>query len=450
MPLAEIISHKHYVFNPLKNRPLVYLFCCIFFAGYIFDISLIGSLNPVYYVDLFSAIISIILIVLFFFKRIYINHVVQFQILVMLTNMILSHYINPIHVPEFPAIFLRNMIIMFMLIPIYGLYCGKYHISHIAIAYLWLYASLIIRVHDHFLVNNAPMLMSSSILYIFGVFYIFDTLESLHRNQLELSENLEEQKDQLVLKNIDLEIKNHQIHEQSHELTQLLATKDKLFSIVGHDLRNPFNTVLGFVALLKRNIDVYDKEKIIEFIGHIESSIDGSLNLLNNLLIWANTQTGNILFKPEKYNFRLILSDICPILNSAAHIKDIELTCWVDENLEVFADANMLNTILRNLVSNAIKYTEHGGRIDIYSETIDGFTQIRVCDNGIGMQETDVANILQTGELVSSPGTDGEKGTGLGLILCKDFIEKHGGRLSIESKLGEGSTFMFTLPQPKT
>ena len=227
---------------------------------------------------------------------------------------------------------------------------------------------------------------------------------------------------------------------------ELNTTKDKLFSIIAHDLKGPFNSILGFSDLLCSNIYDYDNKKNERFANIINTSAKNTLVLLENLLDWAKTQTGQIEFKPERLILEKAILEIVNVLNSSASIKSIKLKVSISDDIEVFADQNMLMTILRNLVSNAIKYTNTGGVVKLYATIISNQIEITVADNGVAMDKETISKLFRLDINHTTNGTANEKGSGLGLILCKEFVEKHGGKIWVESKRGVGSKFKFTLP----
>jgi len=250
-----------------------------------------------------------------------------------------------------------------------------------------------------------------------------------------------------------LEYKNHQINKMNDEietqrdyLKQLNSTKDKFFSIIAHDLKNPFNSIQGFTELMIENGHEYDEKKRLKFLKIIKGSTFKASSLLNNLLIWANSQSGNLEFKPEEVELIQKVSDVISLLEIQAINKDIQILNNISNNLFVDADQNMLAVILRNLISNAIKFTEMKGEIQITSKVSSNFVEITVKDNGVGIAQDDVDNLFSIEVKKSNIGTANEQGSGLGLILCKDFVEKHGGNLWVESSLNKGSEFKFTLP----
>ena len=251
----------------------------------------------------------------------------------------------------------------------------------------------------------------------------------------------------MLLKEIDQKTileKNIIIKQSKLKLEELYQTQNKLFSIIAHDLRNPFNNIIGLSELLKES----DTEKVeaIEYADLINSTAKNTLNLLDNLLNWAKSQTGELSFIPKKINLTKIISEIIWLKESLAKTKHISLTYSQTSDIELYTDGNILGTILRNLIANAIKFTNQGGHINILATTKEDQIQISVCDNGIGMSEETISKIFDQSTTMTSPGTENEGGSGLGLVLCREFVKRLNGRLWVESVEGQGSSFIFTLP----
>jgi signal transduction histidine kinase len=230
------------------------------------------------------------------------------------------------------------------------------------------------------------------------------------------------------------------------QLRQLNADKDRFISILGHDLTGPFNTLIGYSGLLLEDIRKLKIEEIEEQLIHINSAAQNTFKLLEEILIWARTQSGKIPFKPRNLSFRDICSDILATLSLNASGKNITINCAAADNLNLFADADMLKTILRNLVSNAIKFTNYNGEIKINAEERAGYVLVSVSDNGVGIEPGNMLKLFDLSYVHSTTGTADEKGTGLGLLICKDFVGKHGGAIWVESEKNKGSEFMFTIP----
>lgn len=244
------------------------------------------------------------------------------------------------------------------------------------------------------------------------------------------------------------------LRESEGRLRELNATKDKFFSIISHDLRSPFNSIMGFSNLLTSQIQNKDYEGIERY-GHIiQDSSQRAMNLLMNLLEWTRSQTGNMEFRPEKIDLSALADEATTLLNIAARDKSIRLQLKVKAPTYVQADRQMVGTILRNLVSNAIKFTEVGGKIIVSARQEKDQCVVTVADNGLGIKEESLGKLFRIDVSYSTLGTQNEVGTGLGLILCKEFVDKHGGKIWVESNRGNsgqesGSKFHFTLPMAK-
>ena len=236
------------------------------------------------------------------------------------------------------------------------------------------------------------------------------------------------------------------LEKYSEELNQLNITKDKFFSIIAHDLKNPFITLLGFSDMLIHEYDELTEEEKLQYITEIRNSAKSSHELLENLLEWSRSQTGRLEYEPHQFDIYELVRRNFLLLNPMAKTKGIQLICEVKENSSVYGDFDMVNTVIRNLISNAVKFTNKGGEIRISTETENGFLKLCICDNGVGMDEIALNKLFKLGEQNTTRGTSKESGSGLGLILCKEFIEKNFGKIWAESKIGDGSRFNFTIP----
>jgi PAS domain S-box-containing protein len=230
------------------------------------------------------------------------------------------------------------------------------------------------------------------------------------------------------------------------DLQSLNASKDKFFSIVAHDLKNPFQGLLGFSDFLHTDYEKLSEDERKEYIGYIRSTSKNAYNLLENLLQWSRLQSARIEVIPMKLNLFSAINSVMELFVSNAIRKRISVSNNADTNIFVNADSNMLNSILQNLISNAIKFTNQNGEIKIDCELKDGFAEIKVTDNGTGMDNISMNKLFRIDQHLSGIGTMKETGTGLGLILCKEMIELNGGVIKAESEKGKGSTFSFTIP----
>jgi signal transduction histidine kinase len=236
------------------------------------------------------------------------------------------------------------------------------------------------------------------------------------------------------------------IRENEAKLKELVATKDKFFNIVAHDLKNPFTSMLGSSELLFDNIDLMTPENVKELALILNDSAKGGYAILQNLLDWSRSQTGLLKFNPENLNIRNLINENIDNLQLQVTNKEINLTSELEEDLLICADKNMINTILRNLLSNAVKYTYKNGNIVVRVTNDPDEVIVTVKDSGIGISKEKAETLFRIENSLSLPGTEKEQGTGLGLKLCKEFSEKMGGRIWVESDPGKGSEFSFTIP----
>ncbi|MDD2798840.1 MAG: hybrid sensor histidine kinase/response regulator [Bacteroidales bacterium] len=237
------------------------------------------------------------------------------------------------------------------------------------------------------------------------------------------------------------------LRQQSKELEELNSTKDKFFSIIAHDLRNPFSVLLGMSDLLLSNYDSYDDETRLELISIQNETTKQTFKLLENLLEWAKIQRSSFDFVKQKLNLKELVE-----LNIAHHKeiskqKEIALTHSINDTISIQTDSNMVQTVLRNLIMNAIKFSNIGGSIVISAREEEEFIEISITDNGVGISPENLQKLFKIENSITTKGTANEKGTGLGLMLCKEFVEKQGGRIWVESEMGKGSSFKFTTPK---
>jgi len=236
------------------------------------------------------------------------------------------------------------------------------------------------------------------------------------------------------------------IKQQNEELTEINKTKDKFFSIIAHDLINPFNSLLGISELLLENFDSFEKEKIKEFIGYISLTSNQAFKLLENLLEWSRIQQGMLKPLIQKRNLKTIVKEIELLNDGIAKKKSIKLSNHIIDDVFINGDVEMIKSILRNLISNAIKYTKFNGLVRISVSCSSSEAIIAVQDNGIGIPMDKMEKLFLMDKNISTKGTDGESGNGLGLLICKGLAELQAGKLWMESEVDKGSTFYFSLP----
>lgn len=236
------------------------------------------------------------------------------------------------------------------------------------------------------------------------------------------------------------------LQESEKQLRELNATKDKLFAIIGHDLRSPFNNILTLTELLRDNENKANSESVAIYLDMIASTSTSTLKLLESLLEWSHSQTGQTNFKSEKINVIALILEVQELAQNIAFAKNVSIQEPNVQPLEIVSDAKLLKTILRNLLSNAIKFTKSGGAIAISVKEKKNTVEFVVSDTGVGMSNQLSEKLFNIATNSSLPGTANEKGSGFGLVICKEFVEKLGGKIWVESQLGKGSDFKFTLP----
>lgn len=236
------------------------------------------------------------------------------------------------------------------------------------------------------------------------------------------------------------------IQKMNEELKELNSTKDKFFSIVAHDLKSPFQGLLGYSQILSEEYETLSEEEKKYFIKNISELSRNTHELLDNLLVWSRIQTGKIIFNPDVFNLHNKLAPTISLFTQTAKNKNITVDNMIDRKTFVNADINMLSTILRNLIANAIKFTNPEGRIVISSKRLEKFVEVSVIDDGVGIPKENLDNLFKIGQNISTKGTADEEGTGLGLILCKEMIQMHGGKIWAESEVGKGCQFSFSIP----
>jgi signal transduction histidine kinase len=237
------------------------------------------------------------------------------------------------------------------------------------------------------------------------------------------------------------------LQRQKKELAELNTTKDKFFSIISHDMRGIFTPIVGSSDLIKRMVAKYDDDRLKKFSNNLSTSVKNALKLFENLLEWSRLQQGRMSFEPSHISLTDLVAQTVDLFSEHQKSKNIQIINNIKEIYHVSGDANMINTIIRNLVSNAMKFTHSGGTITLDAQKNNDFIEISVSDSGIGMTSEQMDELFRLKKTKSRKGTDGERGTGLGLILCKDFVEKHGGKLWVNSIMGKGTTFEFSLPE---
>jgi len=270
-----------------------------------------------------------------------------------------------------------------------------------------------------------------------------------HLRIRDLQQRLEHQNTLLQENNTRLQQEIPERKRAETALREANASKDTFFSIISHDLRSPFSAVLGLSETVIHYIDEYTKEEIRDSMLRIQSSSEAVYSLLENLFAWSRLQRGVLQYRPIVISLHDIVEENLALFNMQADQKQLTLTHSVQEGLKAYADGNMLNTIIRNLVSNALKFTESGGSIEISGQDRGEHVEVAVSDTGAGIPPQDIQKLFRIDAQYANIGTGGERGTGLGLNLCHDLVERNGGKMWVKSSLGKGTTFKCMSSRPE-
>lgn len=302
-------------------------------------------------------------------------------------------------------------------------------------------------------VERAQMFNMIGLIAIIALGIVAFLIYNRYRFGERTQKMLKNQSNSIQKQNQELQSINEQLIESKKELDAINKTKDRFFSIVAHDLKGPLNSLKGYSHLISTFGDKLPKEEIISMAADQERTLDNLYKFLEDLLSWSRIQMKAVALEPQNIELSVIMAKMCAILKPQIEEKEIDSSYTDMEGKIVFADENAVFTIMRNLVSNAVKFTPREGTIRVKAEiekdeegNETGFTKIFVTDTGVGMPKEVSEKLFKLDNKYSTKGTEGEKGTGLGLIICKEFVEQNGGEMGVESREGEGTTFWFTLP----
>lgn len=371
------------------------------------------------YVSLLIATITLISFLLFKY-----NLRIGFAILLYSSfiNLLLTQQLNQ---DFFEAYFLRELIFIVAVILVSGIFISKTHIIIQGLIYCIYFFFMIGITSNMFLKENAITLVVTFISFISFSYYLFYKLEKNFLIQRDL---------------ID------QLNEKQTELKELNSSKDRLFSILGHDLRSPLNTILGYNEIVKDKLQANKAKDALQFLSVIESSTLHTQQLLDNLLLWSYSQTGKTKLFPEEFNFSQILNQTLRIFSNEVKSKKLLVQSKFNDELIVFADSNMIATVLRNLISNAIKFSPINEAIIIEAFIEKKNLIFTIQDYGAGIPQKYLESIFNFDNPFTTSGTNDEKGTGFGLSICMEFIKKHEGTIEVNSEVSKGSTFKISLP----
>ncbi len=289
------------------------------------------------------------------------------------------------------------------------------------------------------LLQTVCMIETVAIL-VGGLFYYKYLIERIARQNYYLIRDMRAKNEKIQQTNEDLKVSEQQLKDMND-------SKTRLFSIIAHDLRSPMNSFRGFSGLLLNNIDALSKEDIKVLVKGMSKSFNNVNTLLENLLHWSRVQMKTVSYQPESVDLSILVEDNLNLVEAMAADKEIQVSASTCDDLYAFVDKNVFNVVLRNLLTNAIKFTHARGKIEVRIRRKASNIRVEVADNGVGMNRSVLETLFtSTNHHYTSTGTANERGTGLGLMLCKEFVEKWGGTITVKSTKGKGSTFIFTVP----
>jgi signal transduction histidine kinase len=283
-------------------------------------------------------------------------------------------------------------------------------------------------------------------LFLFIVIQLFNQKRKANELLIEKSTQIEKQNQQLISMNQEISEINEKLNVSQGELTSANNAKNRFFSILAHDLKNPFHNILGESFLLSTMYEKLSADERKRYASDLYSSSEQVHRLLDNLLEWTRTQTNGIKFQPQYTNLNELVVNAVSILKSSADNKSITIINHTDPHLSIVADVEMLETIIRNTMNNSIKFTQSGGEITVSCQQENNCIIVCVEDNGVGIEKENLEKLFQLDSNYKTKGTNGERGTGLGLVICKEFVDYHNGKIWAESTLGKGSKFFVSLP----
>lgn len=369
-------------------------------------------------------------------------------------NLCFSYLADPSTQRIYSAEFLRSSLFFIMLVSALMLTNNKKHIIISGIGYTVFFSLTLLVRNDFYIQNNAIIFYFAIIMYFGAVYYSVKKIEDQMAVQKELTSKILASNQDLKLKNDTLtdinnilEKQTFQIENQAKELKNLINSRDSFYSIISHDLKNPVGAISGLAELLHDYAINIEDKKVIKLSATIIKSSKYLYELLINLLEWTRLQTGRLTLTPEWFQIREVLEEQWNVLSIMAESKNIKLTFpKVNDRLKIFADRNMIQTVLRNLLSNAIKFTPEGGHVTLKIWEEEKKCLLTVSDTGMGIEQKYLDKLFKIEERFHLPGTNNESGTGLGLLLCKEFIDMHHGTIEVESTVGKGSVFSVRIP----
>ena len=399
--------------------------------------------------------IAILLVTLFLYLKSKLKLKYSFAIVIyaLVLNIFISMFFENTGNDEFVFYLLRNALFLIIILLFAGLFVNKDHVISIFLIQVFQLVYFTFKLKHPFLLENLALLILvyAALAYIIRFFIgkLHTSIIDIQQSKIELlgsNKKLKRKTDDLLTISDEIQAKTEELYEKNKLLLEQNTAKDKFFSIISHDLKNMVSTINGFIELLKDGYNNLGDDKRKYYIDIVAETGINIKELLMEILDWSRIQTNKLQSEPVVFEIYRLVNSVCFFLRQVVLKKNIILINRVDKELVVFADYNMIFTVLRNLVSNAIKFSYKNSRVTISSQKKDNNLLIKVSDTGTGMSESVMKGLFKIDKSHSTRGTENETGTGMGLILCKEFIEKNKGEIGVESEKGKGSTFWFTIP----
>ena len=418
----------------LKDPRIVSLVGLVGLMGYIIDALLFPVSYELALMNIVCSFFTSLALIFHIVKKPRIELSLSLFALILLVNLLLAPFFQ-ISEPDFSAFYIRNTLFFWVIMPLLGLTIHKNMFIISAILYLVQFGVILLVSKNPFLVNSSATIFLVLIGYLYIILFLLRMLEEAAQKTEKLITELRNNNNELINKR--------------EELSSLVKTKDKLFSVLAHDLQSPFMGISGLSDMIKENAEKGNTDEVIEYSKMIADTTKRTSTLFTNILDWAASQTGELEMKHTINNLDECLDETIALLQN--HQKRKNITIQRDNtNIEFSSDPNALKTVLRNLISNALKFTPNDGIIKISAKKSKDEVVVSISDSGVGIKSDLIPMIFKMDSYISTEGTDQEQGTGIGLSLCREMIARHNGKIWAESELGQGSVFHFSLPDLNT
>lgn len=438
----EIPNQKN---TSLKMR-MLYILSSIVIVGFVIDIIILYNNTLNLWENSISIVLILLSLILTYFKVLAVRQTLIIVVYSLILNIFSSYFLDLSDLQNQNNLIFRSILIVGMLLPIAGFVIDKKHSIIVGLLFFLFFIAIYFNTENNFIIENILFVESILFFYTTGIYYLLHIVDTMEATQEKLMIELEEKNLELNRTNNLLIEQNIYIETRKEEQKNLVESRDKLFSIISHDIKNPLFAIISFCDLTRDRLKSNEYEKVDFYLKMIQLSSTNLYRLIVNLLDWTRLQNGKLKIFPESLDVNSCLDNTIRLFENSVTQKEISLKINRQDEIRIPADKNMFSTIFRNLLSNAIKYTPRGGSVTVDSRLDNGKYFLVVSDNGVGMKSEDIEKLFKNTINQTTAGTDGESGTGLGLHLCKEFINLHNGSISIQSEIGVGSAFIVCLP----